>query len=481
MNATKNIEGNGKLKSAFFLHEDFLLHSEAAKNLYHNYAADLPIIDYHNHLPVNEIAENRKFTNLTEIWLKGDHYKWRAMRTLGVDEKFITGNAGDLEKFKAWAACVPKTVRNPLFHWTHMELRNPFGLHEYLDSKTDNKIYAICNELLAGDSFSTRGLLQRFKVEMACTTDDPCDDLIHHKKIAAANVETKVLPGFRPDKILQIAERENFNAYLTRLEAASGISISDFSSLLAALQQRVDYFHESGCRIADHGLPTMPSFTELTSEEENECKSVLIRKESKPFDHSEKFAGAVLKALCKMYHAKGWVQQFHLGPLRNNNGRLFTKLGADSGFDSIGDDAQAKNLSGFLNALDKTDQLAKTVIYNINPAHNEVFASITGNFNDGSVKGKTQYGSGWWFLDQLDGMEKQINALSSVGIISTFIGMLTDSRSFLSFPRHEYFRRLLCNIFGNEMEKGLLPNDEKWMGGIIKNICYYNAKEYFNL
>jgi glucuronate isomerase len=481
MNATKNIEGNGKLKSTFFLYEDFLLHSDAAKNLYHNYAADLPIIDYHNHLPVNEIAENKKFANLTEIWLQGDHYKWRAMRTLGVNEKFITGDANDLEKFTAWAACVPQTVRNPLFHWTHMELKNPFGINEYLDTGNGNKIYTTCNELLAGDSFSTRGLLQHFNVEMACTTDDPCDTLMHHKKIAGDAFKIQVLPGFRPDKILNIADRENFKAYVTRLEAASGITISDFNSLVAALQQRVEYFHESGCRISDHGLTAMPSFTELTTEEINECKWFLISKERAPFSQPEKFAGVVLKELCKMYHAKGWVQQFHLGPIRNNNTRLFAKLGADSGFDSIGDDAQAKNLSAFLNELDKNDQLAKTIIYNINPALNEVFASMTGNFNDGSTKGKIQYGSGWWFLDQLDGMEKQINALSSVGIISTFIGMLTDSRSFLSFPRHEYFRRLLCNIFGNEMEKGLLPNDEKWIGRIVQDICYFNAKKYFNL
>ncbi len=465
----------------YFLTEDFLLQSEAARKLYHDYAVGLPIIDYHNHLPPNEIADNKQFKNITEIWLKGDHYKWRAMRTLGINEQFITGTASDEEKFRAWATCVPKTVRNPLFHWTHLELKNPFGINKYLNADTADGIYKHCNELLANDTFSTRGLLQHFNVEMACTTDDPCDDLNHHKKIAADNYAVKVMPGFRPDKVFNIANREAFIAYLQKLEVASGIDIVDFNSLLAALQNRVNYFHAVGCRIADHGLVVMPSSTNLQIETKNEFRIFISKKDAAPFAHPENFAGAVLKELCKMYHQKGWVQQFHLGPLRNNNSRLFIKHGADSGFDSIGDQLQAQSLSAFLNELDKTDQLTKTIIYNINPAANEAFASITGNFNDGSVKGKVQFGSGWWFLDQKDGMEKQLNALSGIGIVSTFIGMLTDSRSFLSFPRHEYFRRILCNIFGDEMEKGLLPNDEKWMGKIIQDICYNNAKEYFNL
>ena len=465
----------------FFLTDNFLLQSDAAIKLYHDYAASLPIIDYHNHLPPNEIADNKQFKNITEVWLKGDHYKWRAMRTLGVNEKFITGAASDEDKFKAWATCVPQTVRNPLFHWTHLELKNPFGINQYLNADTADGIYKRCNELLANDAFSARGLLQHFNVEMACTTDDPCDDLNHHKKIAADNFSVKVMPGFRPDKILNIANKESFIAYLQKLEVASGIDILDFESMLAAFQNRVNYFHANGCRIADHGLNVMPSFTDLKTEIKNEFRLFISKKDAAPFSHPENFAGAVLKELCKMYHQKGWVQQFHLGPLRNNNSRLFTKHGADSGFDSIGDQLQAQSLSAFLNELDKTNQLAKTVIYNINPAANEAFASMTGNFNDGSVKGKLQFGSGWWFLDQKDGMEKQLNALSGIGIVSTFIGMITDSRSFLSFPRHEYFRRILCNIFGDEMEKGLLPNDEKWMGKIVQDICYNNAKEYFNL
>lgn len=481
MGAIKNITSNGIAKLNTFLTEDFLLQSKAAKNLYHQYAAALPIIDYHNHLPPNEIADDKKFSNLSEIWLKGDHYKWRAMRTLGVNEKLITGDASDEVKFKTWAACVPQTVRNPLFHWTQMELKNPFGINNYLNSETADEIYARCNELLNGEAFTTRGLLNHFNVEMACTTDDPCDDLNSHKKIAADNFNVKVLPGFRPDKILNIANKETFIAYIQKLEKVSGIEINSFDSLLQALQQRVDYFHEAGCRIADHGLSVMPSTTEFRSEMANELKWFLIRKDAAPFSKPEQFAGAVLKEMCKMYHKKGWVQQFHLGPLRNNNSRLFTKLGADSGFDSIGDISQAQNLSAFLNELDKKNELTKTVIYNINPADNELFAAMTGNFNDGSVKGKVQYGSGWWFADQMDGMVKQLNALSGIGMLSTFIGMLTDSRSFLSFPRHEYFRRILCNLLGDEMKKGILPNDEKWIGQIVQNICYYNAKEYFNL
>ena len=403
------------------------------------------------------------------------------MRGLGVNEKFITGNVSDEVKFNTWAACVPQTVRNPLFHWTHMELRNPFQIKSYLNSDTAEEIYASCNELLQQDNFSTRGLLEHFNLEMACTTDDPCDDLLSHKKIASAKIHTKVFPGFRPDKVLNISNRENFILYIQRLQDVTGINITGLSSLLEALQQRVNYFHETGCRIADHGLSTMPCPGDFSSELEKELEVFIQKKDAPHFSAPEKFAAIVLQSLCRMYHQKQWVQQFHLGPLRNNNTRMFLQLGADSGFDSIGDFLQAQSLSAFLNELDKTNELTKTVIYNNNPADNELFAAMAGNFNDGTVKGKVQYGSGWWFLDQKDGMEKQLNALSGIGIISTFIGMLTDSRSFLSFPRHEYFRRILCNLFGDEMEKGILPNDEEWMGSVVKNICYYNAKEYFNL
>ncbi len=464
--------------SGTFITEKFLLPSETANILYHDYAAAMPIIDYHNHLPPNEIASDKKFKNLTEIWLKGDHYKWRAMRTLGINENLITGGAGDEDKFLAWAGCVPQTIRNPLFHWTHMELKNPFGINKYLDKNSAREIYTTCNNSLATDAFSTRGLLHHFNVKMACTTDDPCDDLSHHQKIAADRFSVAILPGFRPDKVLNITSKGAFTAYLQKLENASGISISDYDSLLAALQQRVNYFHDNGCRIADHGLLTMPGSTQVDTAA---FKLFLDKKDAVSFENAEGFAGAVLKELCRMYHAKSWVQQFHLGALRNNSSRMFASLGADTGFDSTGDHLQAQQLSFFLNELDKTNQLTKTIIYNINSASNEAFATMAGNFNDGSVKGKIQFGSGWWFLDQVDGMTKQLDALSGMGMLSAFVGMLTDSRSFLSFPRHEYFRRLLCNLLGGEMEKGLLPMDEKWIGKIVQDICYNNAREYFNV
>ncbi|MEP7251221.1 MAG: glucuronate isomerase [Ginsengibacter sp.] len=469
-----------KLNSKSFLTEDFLLQSNAAKNLYHSYAKDLPIIDYHNHLPPQEIAENKKYNNITELWLKGDHYKWRAMRTLGVNEKLITGNANDEEKFLAWAKVVPSTVRNPLFHWTLLELKNSFNINSYLTEANAAEVYSACNELLLQDDFRAQPLLKKYKVFFASTTDDPCDDLAWHKSITAQNIGIAVHPAFRPDKIFQIDNRNFFTAYLNKLSRASAVTIIDMDSLLHALQQRVDYFHENNCRISDHGLNQMPSSPRFSAALEAEFKKFLAN-ENAVFSDPDAFAGYVLLQLSKMYYAKGWVQQFHLGPLRNTNSRLLKTLGADCGVDSIGDLPQANALAYFLNELDKEDSLTKTIIYNNNPADNEVFAGMAGNFNDGTIKGKIQFGTGWWFLDQKDGMEKQMNALSNVGIISAFIGMTTDSRSFLSYSRHEYFRRILCNLFGDEMERGLLPNDEKWMGGIVQDICYYNARDYFNV
>ncbi len=466
--------------SSFFLTDHFLLQGKVAQRLYHDHVKDLPIIDYHCHLPPDEIAANKQFSNLTEIWLKGDHYKWRALRTLGVSEDLITGPASDEEKFLAWAKMVPLTVRNPLFHWTHMELKNVFGIAEYLDEKTAPTIYKTCNELLQKKEFTTRGLLSSFKVEYVGTTDEPWDSLQYHQQLAAENYSIRVSPSFRPDKIIFIDKKEDFFQYLLALQNASGIRIVDISSLLEALQNRIDYFHANGCRVSDHGFQQMPGKTEFSKALEIEFTS-FVANQNGHFSDAEAYMGYVQLELCKMYHQKDWVQQFHLGPIRDNNSRLNKKLGANSGFDSIGDFPQALPMSRFLDKLDQTNQLAKTVIYNINPSDNEVFASMLGNFNDGSSKGKIQFGSGWWFLDQKDGMEKQLNALSTIGLISTFIGMITDSRSFLSFPRHEYFRRILCNLIGDEMEKGLLPNDEKWMGDILKNISYYNAKEYFNL
>lgn len=469
------------MKTTTIFDEDFLLQSDAAKKLYHNHAAHLPIIDYHNHLPVKEIAENKYFDNLTDIWLRGDHYKWRAMRTLGIKEDLITGTASDHNKFKAWAASVPHLLRNPLFHWTHMELKNPFGLDLYLNEENSDYVYQHCNGLLKDNNFSTRGLLSHFNVDWLCTTDDPCDQLEYHQAINNDGFKVRVFAGFRPDKVFQIQLGETFIQYLVKLESASNIKIVDLDSLLQALKNRIEYFHHAGCRISDHGLATMPLTFLRTASLENDFKSFVEKKGEIAFNNPELFTGFVLMELCKMYNEKGWTQQFHLGPMRNNNTRFFNELGADTGFDSIGDQLQGQHLSVFLNELDKSNELAKTIIYNINPGDNEVFATMTGNFNDGSVKGKIQFGSAWWFMDQLDGMTRQVNALSSLGVVSTFIGMLTDSRSFLSFSRHEYFRRMLCNIVGEEVEKGLLPNDEKWVGKIISDICYHNAKAYFNL
>lgn len=460
--------------------DNFLLNNKKAVLLYHQYAKDLPIIDFHNHLCPKQIADNKKFENLTDIWLKGDHYKWRAMRALGVDENLITGNAADEAKFNAWAKIVPATVRNPLFHWTHMELKNPFGIDHYLNETSARGIYDKASELLSGDEFSTQSLLTRFKVEMVGTTDDPCDQLEHHKRLIEAGSEIKVKPSFRPDKVLLIAQADQFKAYLKALAAAAETEITDIPSLIDALQKRVDYFDQHQGSISDHGLSIVPSEFVLTASEEQEFKSFLQTDQSQ-FSNPNAFAGFVLTELCKMYHEKNWVQQFHIGAIRNNNSGMFKKLGADAGFDSIGDYKHAENLSAFLGYLSLSDQLAQTVVYNLNPADNEVIACMVGNFADGRVKGKMQFGSGWWFLDQKDGIEKQLNTLSNMGIVSNFIGMLTDSRSFLSYSRHEYFRRVLCNLFGTEMQDGLLPDDEQWIGKIIQDICYYNAKSYFGL
>lgn len=460
--------------------DDFLLQGKIAQRLYHDHVKDMPVIDYHCHLPPDEIAGNKQFANLTEIWLKGDHYKWRALRTLGVPEELITGNAPDKDKFTAWAKMVPHTVRNPLFHWTHLELKNVFGIKEYLNEKNAGAVYSHCNELLKTPELRTKSILHSFNVEYIGTTDEPWDSLENHRRLAAENFSIRVSPSFRPDKILMIDKNDSFFKNLQLLEDASGIQVKDIPSLLQALQNRVDFFHANGCCVSDHGLMQMPGKFSFSAQLETEFTFFVINRKGTYSDPGA-FMGFVLTELCKMYHAKNWAQQFHLGPIRNNNTRLNQKLGADSGFDSIGDFPQALQMSLFFDNLDQTDQLAKTVIYNINPSDNEVFASMLGNFNDGSIKGKIQFGSGWWFLDQKDGMEKQLNALSNMGLISTFIGMITDSRSFLSFPRHEYFRRIICNLFAEEMEKGLLPNDEAWMGGILKDIAYNNAKEYFNI
>lgn len=468
------------MKEGSVIPEDFLLYSKQAKVLYHDYAKDLPIIDYHNHLPPNEIAENKKFSTITEIWLKGDHYKWRAMRTLGVDERYITGDASDEEKFLAWAKCVPQVIRNPLFHWTHMELKNPFGINEFLNESNAKEVYAKCNELLQQDNFSTQGLLKGFNVVMVGTTDDPTDDLQYHKALKDSDFTIKVLPSFRPDKSIIINDANGYRAYIQKLSSVSGVQVSDLESLIAALRNRIEYFASLGACISDHGLNTIPSKVALTAEQKAEYKKFLAG-EIDQLSDADAVSGYILTEVAKIYHEKDWVQQFHLGAIRNNNHGQMRRLGPDTGYDSIADFPQAQSLSNFLGNLSLDDQLAKTIIYNLNPADNDVFATMIGNFQDGKTKGKMQFGSGWWFLDQKDGMEKQLNSLSNMGVLSTFVGMLTDSRSFLSYSRHEYFRRILCNLLGSEMENGQIPDDEKWIGKIVQDICYYNAKNYFKL
>jgi len=462
-----------------FLSEDFLLKNDFAKILYHDYAKHLPIIDYHNHLPPAEIAQNRKFENISKIWLAGDHYKWRAMRTLGVDERFITGNASDLEKFEKWAFTLPYTMRNPLYHWSQMELSRYFGIDDLLTTSNANDIYMKTTSILQEEDFRARGLLEQMNVEVVCTTDDPVDSLEHHTAYLSQNQQVGMYPAFRPDKSFAIENPEAYKSYLQKLGIAAGIEISSFDTLIEALAKRVDFFHSRGCRLSDHGLENLYYSTDSRLSADGILQKVL-RGNLPNSEEIEYFKFKVLKKLCKLYHSKGWVQQFHLGALRNTNTRMLSVLGPDTGFDSIGDFSQAMPLSKFLNELDSTDQLSQTVIYNLNPRDNEVFATMIGNFNDGSIKGKVQFGSGWWYLDQKDGMEKQMNTLSNMGLISCFIGMLTDSRSFLSFPRHEYFRRILCNLFGQDVENGELPWDEKWLGKLVSDICYHNAKNYFN-
>lgn len=462
-----------------FLDENFLLTNRTAERLYHEYAKEMPIIDYHNHLIPEQIANDVSFENLTQVWLYGDHYKWRAMRTNGVNEDFITGGKSDFEKFEKWAETVPYTMRNPLYHWTHLELRRYFDVNDILSGSTAKKVYDACNARLVTPEYSVRGLLNKMNVEAVCTTDDPIDSLEHHQKIAAEGIALQVRPTFRPDKAMAADDVAGLNAYIDKVEQVTDLSISDFETYLKALKQRHDYFDKNGCRVSDHGLEQI--YAEDYTEEEIAQIFLKIRN-NEAISELEvlKFKSAMLVHFAKWDHEKGWVQQFHLGALRNNNRRMLSILGPDTGWDSIGDFSQGRQLSKFLNGLDTSDQLAKTVIYNLNPADNELIATMIGNFNDGSVAGKVQFGSGWWFLDQKDGMIKQMNALSNMGLISRFIGMLTDSRSFLSYPRHEYFRRILCNLFGEEVENGELPNDIEWIGKIIKDICYYNAKNYIN-
>ena len=465
--------------STAFIHDNFLLENKFAEELYHNYSKHQPIIDYHNHLSPQAIADDVIFDNVTQVWINGDHYKWRAMRTLGINEQFITGNASDKDKFLHWGKTVPYTMRNPLYHWTHLELARYFDIYDLLNEKSAERIYEEASAKMNSPEYSTRNLLRKVNASYVCTTEDPIDTLEFHQQLAKSDFEIKVGTAFRPDKAILISN-DGYNEYVDALGNAAGININSYVDLCAALRNRIDYFDKNGCKICDHGLDQV-YFENYT---ENEINTIFKKKRQNAALSNEealKFQSAVLFFLCETYHEFGWVQQLHLGALRNNNARMHRILGPDTGWDSISDFPQAQKLSALLNALDSKDKLAKTIIYNLNPADNEVMATMIGNFNDGSVKGKVQFGSGWWFLDQKDGMTKQLNALSNMGLISCFIGMLTDSRSFLSFPRHEYFRRILCNLLGEEIKKGELPNDMEWIGKMVADISYHNAKEYFKI
>jgi len=464
-----------------FIHTDFLLETELARRLFHDIAEGLPIIDYHCHLPVDQIRHNHRFRSMTEIWLDGDHYKWRAMRANGVPERFCTGDASDLEKFQAWAKTVPETVRNPLYHWTHMELKRPFGVEELLNEKTSRSIYEKTTALLQSERFTTLGLLQQFRVAVVCTTDDPVDSLEHHHELALRQKpETRVFPTWRPDRALAVDDPEKWNAWVDMLAASSNTSIAMFADFWSAIEKRHAVFHEAGCRASDHGLERM--FAAAFTERDLVAAFDTLRAGQRlDPDAAEKFRSGLLYRMAVLDHARGWVQQFHLGALRNTNARARRTLGPDKGFDSIGDFDQASTLAQFLDRLDDSNQLAKTILYNLNPRDNELFASMMGNFQDGSVAGKMQYGSAWWFLDQKDGMEAQMRALSNLGLFSRFIGMVTDSRSFLSYSRHEYFRRLVCNLLGNDVRAGLLPDDSDLLANVVRNVCFVNAKNYLGL
>lgn len=462
-----------------FMDENFLLQTETAQKLYHEYAAKMPIFDYHCHINPKDIADDRRFNTITEIWLAGDHYKWRGMRTNGVAEKYCTGDASDWEKFEKWAETVPNTLRNPLYHWTHLELKKFFGIDEVLSPKNARAIYDACNAKLQTPEYSCRNIIRMANVHTICTTDDPIDSLEYHQKIKADGFEVKVLPAWRPDKAMMVDQPISYNQYINQLAEVSNMEIKTFDDLMVALNKRHLFFHENGCRLSDHGLDT--AYAEDYTADEIDAMFLKVRVGYRLTTREiHKFKSCMLYEFGRMDHLRGWTQQFHIGALRNNNTRLFNQLGPDTGFDSIGDKPVAEPLSKLLDRLDTENKLCKTILYNLNPRDNELYATMIGNFQDGSVPGKIQYGSGWWFLDQKDGIEKQIDALSNLGLLSRFVGMLTDSRSFLSYTRHEYFRRILCNILGNDAENGEIPNDMELLGQMVENISFNNAKEYFN-
>lgn len=462
-----------------FMDENFLLQTETAQKLYHEHAAKMPIIDYHCHLNPQMVADDYQFKTLTEIWLGGDHYKWRALRANGVAEKYITGDASDWEKFEKWAETVPYTFRNPLYHWTHLELRTAFGIDKILNPKTAREIYEECNEKLQQPQFSARGLMRHYNVEAVCTTDDPVDSLEHHIKTRESGFEIKMLPTWRPDKAMMVEVPADFRAYMEKLSEVSGVKISSFDDMVDALQKRHDFFEAQGCKLSDHGMDEFYA-EDYTDAEIRSIFNKVYGGTSLTKEEILKFKSAMLVVFGEMDYETGWTQQFHYGPLRNNNTKMLKLVGPDTGFDSMGDFSTAQSLSKFLDRLNSRDKLTKTIIYNINPNANEMIATMIGNFQDGSIPGKIQFGSGWWFLDQKDGMEKQINALSVLGLLSRFVGMLTDSRSFLSYPRHEYFRRTLCNLLGRDVENGEIPVSEmERLTQMVEDISYYNAKNYF--
>lgn len=463
-----------------FMDADFLLDTPAARHLYHNHAAKMPIIDYHCHLSPAMIAENRPFGSITELWLGGDHYKWRAMRANGVDERYVTGDAPNEEKFMKWAETVPYTFRNPLYHWTHLELRTAFGIDDILNGTTAADIYRRCNARLQDEDMTPRGLMRRYNVEAVCTTDDPVDTLEHHKAIADSGFEIKVLPTWRPDKAMAVENPDGYRAYVGQLESVSGVAIRSLKDLIGALKARHDFFHEHGCRLADHGLGYVP-YAECADEEAEAIFAQVMAGNAPSQTDADRLKTAILLELMRMNADRGWAQQIHFGPLRNVNSRAWTALGPDTGFDTIGDFKGAENMAALLDRLDRDGRLAKTVIYNLNPSDNVWVAAMIANFQDGSCPGKIQMGSGWWFNDQIQGMEDQMNALSTQGLLSRFVGMLTDSRSFLSYPRHDYFRRVLCNLLGSDIDRGLIPLSElERVECMVEDICYYNAKRYFN-
>ena len=462
-----------------FMDENFLLQTKTAQDLYHQHAAKMPIIDYHCHLNPEFIAKDRKFDNLGQIWLEGDHYKWRAMRANGVAEHFCTGNASDWEKFEQWAATVPYTVRNPLYHWTHLELKSAFGVNTILNPSTAKQIFDECTAKLRTPEYSARGLMRKFNVEVVCTTDDPVDSLEHHLALRNEGFDIKILPTWRPDKAMMVENPINFSAYIEQLSQVSGVSISKYADLIIALHKRHDFFAEAGCKLSDHGIEEFYA-EDYTQHEIDAIFNKVYGGAALTKEEIIKFKSAMLFEFALMDWEKNWTQQFHYGCIRNNNTRLFNKLGPDTGFDSIGDFMTGKSLSGFLDRLDSMDKLPKTILYNLNPRDNYLIATMIGNFQDGSVAGKMQFGSGWWFMDQKIGMINQMNALSTQGLLSRFVGMLTDSRSFLSYPRHEYFRRILCNLLGDDVEYGEIPASEmNFLGQMVENICYNNAKDFF--